>query len=162
MVNKTSTYDKLETVSFRESLRQKLFQLIAYSDTTPTRFFLAFTATMWCLTLMLPGETLDRPVYYVMSVIFGTNHAEEKWALMWGVLAVGLWWRTFSSAPAPRFALLINYLSVFLFSISTYSVLAARMFPFPSMIVPGFACIVASIWVLVRTHINSERGWRID
>lgn len=146
----------------KESLRNRLFQLIAYSDTTPTRFFLAFAATLWALTLLFPGSTLDRPVYYTMSVVLGTDHAEEKWVVLWGVLAIGLWWRIFSSTPAPRCAVLINYLSVIMYSVSTYSAIATIPYPFPSMIAPGLACVVASIWVLVRTHVNSEDGWRID
>lgn len=168
MTNKTlleSTIygESAERPSQRETLRRKLFQLVAYSDTTPTRFFLALTATMWCVTLALPGDTFLYPVYYAMvAVALGSAHAERVWSGLWGILAVGMWWRTFSSTPAPRAAIAINVLSVGLFSVSTYSVFAHRLWPFPAMMVPGLACVVASAWVLVRTHVNSEDGWRID
>lgn len=164
MLPESTAYDSARGVyAPRESLRRRLFQLIAYSDTTPTRFFLALTATMWCVTLALPGDTFLHPVYYAMvAVTFGSVHSEEVWSGLWGILAAGMWWRTFSSTPAPRAAIAINALSVALYSVSTYSVLAYRLWPFPAMMVPGLACVAASAWILVRTHVNSENGWRID
>ena len=139
----------------------RAWSLIAYSDTTPTRFMLALTATIIVLFLSEPGDTFTRPIYYHLQEIAG-QHAEVKWAVVWSVYAVGMWWRTFSSKPSLYWALLFNSLGLALFGSTAIAILVSRVYPLPMAVTPFLVMTLSAFWVLVRTHINSEHGWRID
>lgn len=139
----------------------RLWALIAYSDTTPVRFMLAMAATLWAFFLFLPGNTFDRPVYRYMVVVAGED-AELKWGLLWSLHACVMWWRIFATDYRPVTSLLINILGVILFTSSTIAILVTMTYPFPAAIATEMSCAFASAWVLVRTHINSEKGWRRD
>lgn len=136
----------------------RVWSLIAYSDTTPTRFMLAIAATCWSVLLAWPGNTFERPVYFWMSQI----GPEWSWALFWAIHAAGMWWRTFATTPRPRFALAINSLGVLLFTGAAVSIFLTLTYPLPAAIAADVVFAMASFWVLVRTHVNSEHGWRID
>lgn len=140
---------------------KRLWSLIAYSDTTPTRFMLALAATSWCILLAVPGDTFDRPVYKYMALVAG-DHAEAKWCIFWGLHSAGMWWRTFSARPSLYWALAINSLGLALFGSAAISILTALTYPLPAAVAADFVMAAAAFWVLVRTHINSEHGWRID
>lgn len=141
-------------------LLSRLWSLIAYSDTTPTRFMLALAATLWAIGLMWPGDSLERPGYLYMRWIVGDN-AEFKWGLFWTLHAVGMWWRIFSSTKRLWWATAIHFLGVVLFCSSTIAIFAALTFPLPVATLGwGTVLALASIWVMLRTHINSEPGWR--
>lgn len=139
----------------------RLWSLIAYSDTTPTRFMIALAATCWALLLLYPGDTFDRPVYRYMREVVG-DYAEAKWCIAWAIHASGMWWRVFSSTPRPRWSLAIHTLGVLLFTSSSISIFLTLTSPLPAAIAPDIVLSLAAFWVLVRTHINSERGWRND
>ena len=140
---------------------RRLWSLIAYSDTTPTRFMLALTASTWAFLLAWPGDTFDRPVYRYMLAIAG-DHAEIKWCVLWAIHATGMWWRIFSGRPRPYWALAIHSLGVILFSCAAIAIFLTLTHPLPAAAAPDFIMAIASFWVLVRTHINSEPGWRND
>jgi len=139
----------------------RLWSLIAHSDTTPTRFMLAITASMWAILLAWPGDTSERPTYAYMVSIAG-NHAELKWCTLWALHAGGMWWRIFSSTPSASWALAIHTLGLALFSSAAIGVAMTITPPVPAATAPDFVLALAAFWVLVRTHINSERGWRDD
>jgi hypothetical protein len=139
----------------------RLWALIAYSDTTPTRFMLALAATGWALLLIWPGDTFERPVYRFMKMIGGDN-AEAKWCIAWAAHAGGMWWRIFSSVPRPGWALAVHTLGVILFTSSAISIFLTLTYPLPAAVAPDFVLALAAFWVLVRTHVNNERGWRND
>lgn len=143
-----------------------MWALIVYSDTTPTRFMLALAATYWTVFLCLPGETMGRPVYvYMASVargLFPFGDPDLTWAAFWAVHATGMWWRTFSSVPRPAMALAINSLGVLLFTTACIAITMTLTFPFPAAVAPDVVLAMASCWVLVRTSINSDSGWRVD
>lgn len=139
----------------------RLWSLVAYSDTTPTRFMLAFAASLWAMLLYLPGDTFSRPVYRLMAELAGEN-AELKWAALWTVHAVGMWWRVVAKKPRPYIAFCINSLGVLLFSGAAYSIFFTLTFPLPAAIAPDIVLALAAFWVMVRTSVNSEQGWRGD
>lgn len=139
-------------------LLTRVWSLILYSDTTPTRFMLAIAATFWCVLLAYPGHTFDRPVYLYMSRVA----PEWMWSVVWGFHAVGMWWRTFSSVQHPVAALIINSLGVMLFTMAAISIFLTLTLPVPAAIAADLVFAVASFWVLIRTHINNGDGWRID
>jgi hypothetical protein len=139
----------------------RFWSLVAYSDTTPTRFMLALAATGWALLLIWPGDTFERPVYRFMKMIGGDN-AEAKWCIAWAAHAGGMWWRIFSSVPRPGWALAVHTLGVILFTSSAISIFLTLTYPLPAAVAPDFVLALAAFWVLVRTHVNNERGWRND
>ena len=139
----------------------RVVQLLAYADTTPTKCYLALSATLWCLALLLPGETMQYSLYRVMASLVG-DHADVKWSGIWGLLAAGMWWRVFSSVRAPRLSMALNWYCVVVYSITAYSILTSKYSTFPVATVSDLASLFAALWVLVRTHVNSCNGWKID
>lgn len=139
----------------------RIWALIAYSDTTPTRFMLALAATAWAVLLLAPGDTMTRPVYRYMADLAGSD-AELKWAALWVLHATGMWWRTFSTVPRPRIALAINSLGLGLFGGAAISIYATLTYPIPAAVAPDVVLALAALWVLARTGINGETGWRVD
>jgi hypothetical protein len=136
----------------------RIWSLVAYSDTTPTRFMLAIAASSWSLMLALPGDTFERPVYRYMALV----GPEWAWAWLWGFHAAGMWWRTFSDKPRPIAALLINMLGVMLFTSSAISIFLSLTYPLPAAVAADVVFALAAFWVLIRTHVNNASGWRID
>jgi cytochrome c oxidase assembly factor CtaG len=90
------------------------------------------------------------------------DHAELKWACLWTVHAVGMWWRVVANRPRPYMAFCINSLGVLLFSGAAYSIFFTLTFPLPAAIAPDVVLALAAFWVMVRTSVNSEQGWRGD
>lgn len=136
----------------------RLWSLVAYSDTTPTRFLLALSGTLWGIFLLLPGDTFDRPVYAYMHMLANEN----IWALIWLTYSMGMWWRLFSSTNQPKWSLFFHILGAMLYSTTSVSIYLTLITPFPAAISTELALAIAAGWVLVRTNINSEGGWRRD
>lgn len=139
----------------------RLWSLLAYSPTAPTRFMLALAASFWAALLYMPGDTFARPVYRLMAELAG-DHAEMKWAALWTAHAVGMWWRLVAKKPRPYTAFCVNSLGVLLFSGAAYSIFFVMTFPIPAAIAPDVVLALAAFWVMVRTSVNSEEGWRGD
>lgn len=139
----------------------RFWALVIYSDTTPTRFALTCTASLWASFLWLPGDSFERPIYQYMVAIAG-DAAEMKWAALWTVYAIGIGWRTFASRPRPKLALVINCVGTMLFTASAIAMLEVKLLPAPAAIAADLIMAMASLWVLFRTAINSDTGWRAD
>lgn len=168
----TAFYDKRKAdvpIDFNDRRRRgipliahRLWEFIAYSDTTPTKGLLALTATFWAALLLLPGDSLNRPVYFYLALVAG-DHPDEKWAAAWLLYALPMWWRVFS---APRrhvwFAMVLNIYGLGLFATIPVCFFMQRLYPFPVGSGPYVALALAAAWVLVRTNNNPFRGWRGD
>lgn len=139
----------------------RLWSLVAYSDTTPTRFLLALAGAAWALFLFAPGDTFTRPVYRYMAIVAGDN-AEAKWAVLWALYSIGMFCRVFSSTQRPRLSLAIHVLGMLLYWGTTVSIYFTLTFPLPAALATDIILSVAAGWVLVRTGVNSEGGWRRD
>lgn len=142
------------------SIWEKLWELISVSDTTPTKFLLATSATLWCALLLLPGDSLQRPIYFYLAQLAG-ERPDEKWAFTWGIFAACEWWNTFTSGH-PRRSLFVNAFGMVLYCSIPMAILMQRSYPFPIGAAPYVAIAMASIWVTVRTDINPRKGWRGD
>lgn len=142
-------------------LVRRLWSLIAFSDTTPTRFLLGLCATSWAGGLLLPGQSLDREAYHYFAAMLGA-HADQKFAAVWAVYAALTFWRIFSPVPRPAIALAINIAGAMLFASVPLEVYVVRSYPFPIGIAPHIVVAWAAAWVAVRTNINPARGWRAD
>lgn len=142
-------------------LLRRLWSLIAYSDTTPTRCLLGACAAAWSFGLLLPGQSLDREAYHYFTIMLGSN-SDEKFSAVWGVYAALIFWRILSLPHRPRLALAINVYGALLFASVPLEIYAVRPFPFPIGIAHYVAVAAAATWVAVRTNINPARGWRAD
>jgi hypothetical protein len=136
----------------------RLWSLVAYSNTTPTRFMLALAATCWAILLAWPGDTFQRPVYFYMSRLA----PEWAWMVLWGIHAAGMWWRCLAESSSPKAALAVNVLGVFLFAGSAAMIFLTLTYPLPAAIATDIVLAMAAIWVLIRTHVNSDDGWKGD
>lgn len=142
-------------------LAMRIWSLFAYSDTTPTRGSLALAASVWVVILILPGNTFSAPAYSYIREVFGSN-AETVWAVMWMLYALLMWWRLFSSSGGAVIGIAVNAFGCALFWTVLASLFLARIDPVPGALAPNAALALAAAWVLVRTNINSEAGWRRD
>lgn len=142
----------------KEPLRSRFWELVLHSDTTPTKFFLAIASTLWMLGLIVPGDTMTRPVYQSMAELA----PEWAWALAWAVYSAAMYWRVFANGGRWRIALVINLYGVALWGYTSFSILFTLTYPYPAGTAPDFACLAAAFWVFVRTHVHPLGGWRGD
>lgn len=140
---------------------RRLWSLIAYSDTTPTRFLLMSVAAVMAIGLVAPGDSLSRPAYSYLAEVAGSN-ADLKWSAVWAAFCLLTVWRIFSARPRPKLAFCVNLFGAMLFSSLPVAIYLQRPTPFPIGIVPYAGLALAAAWVAVRTNINSGRGWRAD
>lgn len=150
------------------TLRARLVSLIVKSDTTAVRFLLATAGVLWAVILWLPTDSFSRPSYAYMkslSSLLGADHAQTKWAVLWSVYGILKLWRVFTSTPRPTAALVVNSLGVLLFGAAVYCIFASAIDKngaFPHSAATAIVCFIAAIWILIRTQVNSESGWRGD
>lgn len=140
-------------------LNRRFLDLVLYGDTTPTRLLLAAVAGVWSLQLFAPGDTFERPVYSYMALIA----SEHAWAAVWGCYSLALFWRTFSAIKHRLWlTMLINGVGVCLFVGATACIVFARVWPAPAATSGDIVLAAASIWLLMRSGLNSAPGWRND
>jgi len=145
-------------MSATTTFRERLLDLVLRSDTTPTRFFLGIAGAMWSAGLLMPGDTMERPVYRYMADLA----PEIVWATAWAAYSYAMFWRVFSDDHRWRVALLINSLGLALWGYTSFSIFATLTYPYPAGTAPDFACLGAALWVFARTHIFPLGGWRGD
>lgn len=140
----------------------RMWWLIAYSETAPVRFFLAQAAALWAVALMLPGDSFNRPTFAYAQVMA----PEGVWCVAFGLYAVAAFWRVFTDAQpgGGMCALAVNTVGLFLFSAMAFCVLSVGRggVEFPAGSAAHLSIAMAAMWVLVRTHVNSPRGWLND
>lgn len=136
----------------------RLWSLIAYSDTTPTRFSLAMSSAVWAVMLFLPGDTFERPVYRYMALL----GPEWLWGFLWALYSVLMFWRVFSSTKRSRWAIVTNILGMMLYWCTTVAVYLTLTYPVPAALAVDIVMSLCAAWVLIRTNVNPEGGWRRD
>jgi hypothetical protein len=139
----------------------RMWYLVAFSDTTQTRFFLGITALLWALALIMPGDSFSRPTFAYMSMLAGDN-AEEKWTAAFALYAVLDIWLVFYYVRTKYVSFLVNVFGVLLFTSVAYAVGTLSGEPFPAGVAAHCGVALAAVWVLIRTHVNSPVGWRHD
>lgn len=137
---------------------ERLCDLLLHSDTTPTRFGLALAALFWMIGLLLPGNTVDRPVYRNMAMVA----PDLVWALLWSVYSAAMFWRVFTVRTGSVWPFVINAYGLALWGFTSFSIAFALTVPYPAGTAPDFACLAAAFWVFVRTHVFPRGGWRAD
>jgi hypothetical protein len=136
----------------------RLWYLVAYSDTTQTRFFLCITAMLWAAALALPGDSFSRPQFAYMRALA----SEGVWMLAFVLYAGAIFWRVFSDRRRQRIAMIVNAVGVTLFSSVAFSISTLPISPIPAGAAAHWAIALAALWVFVRTNINGWNGWRHD
>lgn len=150
---------KIPTCDVLNRLLRRAWSIIAYSDTTQTRFFLALTAAMWTVALLLPGDSFTRATFTYMAAMSG-DHAEIKWTTAFGVYSMLAFWRVFSSVRHKWISIIINAIGVALYSTVAFSVVTLPGIPFPAGAAAHCSIALAALWVMIRTQVNSIPGWR--
>lgn len=129
-----------------------LSRAIFDSDLISTRLTLALAELCWCLMLLWPGDTFDRPTYLVMSAAAG----EMYWAAIFGVTAFiqfaivlrgafeADWARVFATWNA----------SLWLFTVGS---MLLSVYPPPAAIGGEFSLMVAAVWIWARPLVL-EKG----
>ncbi len=136
----------------------RLWYVVARSNTIQTRMLLFITATLWASALALPGDSFARPTFAYMARIA----SEDCWIAAFSLYAVVSFLRMFSDWNAPAWAFIINVLGATLFCTVAFSVVTLPGQNFPAGSAAHCAIALASIWVLIRTHVNSPTGWQHD
>jgi len=139
----------------------RLWYLVAYSDTTQTRFFLGIVALLWVAGLLVPGDSFSRPTFEYMRDMAGAD-AEQKWTVAFAIYGVVNMFLVFHHVRFRGVALIVNSVGVVLFASVAFAVATLSGEPFPAGAAAHCGVALAAIWVLVRTHINSPPGWRHD
>lgn len=129
-----------------------LTRAIFDSDLISTRLTLALAELCWCLMLLWPGDTFDRPTYTLMGQVAG----EWLWALIFGVTSF-LQFRIvlggdFHSPFARGFATWNAGLWCF-----TVGSMLLSVYPPPAAIGGEISSTVAALWIWARPLIL-ERG----
>lgn len=131
-----------------------LTRAIFDSDLISTRLTLAMAELCWCLMLLWPGDTFDRPTYTLMSSVA----SEWTWALIFGITSFlqftivlqddfhSTWPRLFATWNAGLWAFVVGSMML-----SVYPPLAA--------IGGEAALVVAALWIWARPLLI-ERGKR--
>lgn len=140
----------------RRGMGRRFHDLIWCSETSATRFTLALTATMFAVSSWNASECP-----YVGCVYLGLVAPWPVWGVAWGVYAVMKWWRLFDGKSRPRIALAVNIVGSFLFWSSAIALALARA-PYFTLTASAISLAFASVWVLLRTDINSGFGYRGD
>lgn len=136
----------------------RLWHLIAYSKTTQTRFHLFIAASLWALALSLPGDSFARPTFAYMAAIA----PEAWWTAAFAIYAVVTFIRIFTDWNGHATALIINAVGATLFCAVAFAVITLPGPNFPAGSAAHCALALASIWVLIRTHVNSPKDWQHD
>lgn len=143
------------------NLLGRVWFLFAHSETLTTRAFLIITAMLWVAALALPGDSFTRATFAYMATIAGPD-AELKWLVAFAVYCLAASWRLFSDYKGKwsLSALIVNTFGVVLFSAVALSVAVLPGVPFPAGAAAHTSIALASVWVLVRTNVNSSPGWK--
>ena len=141
----------------------RVLWLFLCADTLPIRALLGVTSLLWALALFLPGDTLVRPVYHYMRIVAGDAWwSEHVWATAWALHGALLLYRTFADAKGKTFALLLNVFGLMLYFGALVAMFMTRTYPFPAALATDLSLAFAAFWLLIRTSVNSEPGWRSD
>lgn len=137
-------------------LRSRLLHIALFGNMHSARFILAIAELTWFVTLAWPGDTFDRPTYFVMAALF----SEGMWAAVF-LLAAGFQWfilmtGNYHDKLAVGFAF-CNSLLWWTVVLSMY----ASVTPPPAAISGEFALAIGATWVFVRSGCKNG-GWRAD
>ena len=136
--------------SNENSVYLRLLRIMFYSDLHGTRLVLGLAEFIWFLTLVMPGDTFDRPTYTLMKHFIAS---EEVWSAIFlfssvtqiYILATG----KYHERPSVIFAGFNSILWWFV-TISMY----LSVSPMPAAISGECALAFAASWVYVKSGLS--------
>jgi hypothetical protein len=142
-----------------QRILDKFYILIFQSDLHASRFTLGVAELVWGVTLLLPGNTFDRPTYAVMAHV---GISEEIWGILWLFSSITQFYILFSGRyhepPAVIFAGFNSILWWFV-TVSMY----LSVYPIPAAISGELALAISAAWIWIRTgwipQIRDPRGF---
>ena len=131
---------------------RKTSRLLFYTDLLGTRFTLAIAELLWALTLFWPGNTFDRPTYFIMA-----NMAQEhSWAIIFLLSGVTQMTIAITANIDSWFAKLFAGWNAALWVVTVLSMYFS-VTPPPAAVSGEAALALASIWIWIRPFVI-ERG----
>lgn len=125
--------------------------MLLYSDTLPTRIFLAFAGWIWALSFATPGKVLDVAGFAWLGLIAN----EWQWFSAWLIYAIAKTWRILSGTRRVFIALVINFFGFLLFGMTAVATSFA-VFPIPPVWPANIVLAMAALWLLVRTGLHNR------
>lgn len=138
--------------TMQEKYVNRFSQVLFDSDLVSTRMTLAAAEFFWCVMLLWPGDTFDRPTYAVMSLVAG----EHVWAFIFGVSSILQLAVVVSGDYARPWARVFAMWNAALWVFSTGSMFMS-VYPPPAAIGGELALTITSLWIWARPIIL-DRG----
>lgn len=126
-----------------------MMKLALYSDLHVTRFTLGLAELIWGVSLLMPGRTLDRPVYVAMGHLCSS---EEAWGFLWLASSVVQFYIVGTGKYHTPWSVAFACFNSVLWWVVTLSMYLS-IFPVPSYVSGDTALSVAATLVWVRS------GW---
>lgn len=135
-------------MTYKQRALRGLSRAFFDSDLVATRMTLSFAEFAWCIMLLWPGDTFDRPTYLGMASIA----SELWWAAAFGVsaciqLGIVVFWLC-----GTRLANWFGIWNGLLWSVSVPSMLLS-VYPPPAAVGGEVALMLAATWIGVRPMI---------
>lgn len=130
-------------------MKAKLINFLFFSDLHGVRFLLGFAEILWGITLLLPGDTFDRPTYTVMR----SFAVEELWSILFISMGIIQWSILASRQYHSRVSIIFSAVnSIFWCFIACAMYMSVT--PTPAAISGETALAVGASWVFIRTGIK--------
>lgn len=129
--------------------KKRLSYLTFQSDLHATRFFLAIAEFIWAVSLLMPGDTFDRPTYNVMKHVMAS---EEIWGFIWLFSGIMQFYILISGKYHDRFAIAFSCFNAMFWWFVTISMYLS-VWPPPSAISGELALSIGAAIIFIRT------GW---
>lgn len=122
-----------------------LTRAIFDSDLISTRLTLALAEALWFFMLLWPGDTFDRPTYFLMSL----TAPECVWALIFGVTAVLQFTIVLRGCFQDGWARIFATWNAGLWCYTVGSMMLS-VYPPPAAIAGEISLTVAALWIWAR------------
>lgn len=126
---------------FIDSFSKAIFD----SDLISTRLTLALAELLWCLMLLWPGDTFDRPTYTLMA----DAASEPVWAIIFGITAILQYSIVLKNAFNEDWARVFATWNAGLWLFVVGSMLLS-VYPPPAAVGGEIALMVAAVWIWAR------------
>jgi len=138
-----------ELSSNKNSVYLRLLRIMFYSDLHGVRFTLGLAEFIWFISLVMPGDTFDRPTYTLMRHFMP---AEEVWAAIFLFSAITQFYILATGKYHERTAVIFSGFNSILWWFVVISMYLS-VSPLPAAISGECALAFAASWVYVKS------GW---
>ena len=132
-------------------MKSKLVNFLFFSDLHGVRFLLGFAELLWGFTLLLPGDTFNRPIYTVMR----SFTSEEIWSIAFIVMGLIQWTILAKGEYHSKCAIVFSGINAIFWCLITCAMYIS-VTPIPAAISGETALALGASWVFIRTGIKEE------